>query len=148
MSRSEQPQRGLGFAFFTVLLALLSWYTTTPERSFIGRTAGGLFVWALSIPDAYKIARISTRLDGDAILPICDGRVPERDGAHHSPIVSPAIPVPAITFLTTSARSRGIFPSSLYRATIVSFRLIWGPGSRAVTRPLVETCDSANKQVS
>ena len=54
----RQPQRGLGFAFFTVLLALLSWYTTTPERSFIGRAAGGLFVWALSIPDAYKLARI------------------------------------------------------------------------------------------
>ena len=54
----RQPQRGLGFAFFSVLLALLSWYTTTPERSFIGRAAGGLFVWALSIPDAYKIARI------------------------------------------------------------------------------------------
>ena len=53
----KQPQRGLGFAFFTVLLALLSWHTTTPERSFIGRIAGGLFAWALSIPDAYTIAR-------------------------------------------------------------------------------------------
>jgi hypothetical protein len=54
-----QPQRGLGFAFFSLLLALLSWYTTTPEISFIGRSAGGLFVWALSIPDAYRIARIN-----------------------------------------------------------------------------------------
>ena len=53
-----QPQRGLGFAFFTLLLALVTWYTTTPERSFIGRAAGGLFVWALSIPDAYKLAKI------------------------------------------------------------------------------------------
>jgi hypothetical protein len=53
-----QPNRGLGFAFFTILLALLSWFTTTPERSFIGRIAGGLFVWAISIPDAYKLARI------------------------------------------------------------------------------------------
>lgn len=53
-----QPQRGLGFAFFTLLLALLTWHTTTPEISFIGRSAGGLFVWALSIPDAYRIARI------------------------------------------------------------------------------------------
>jgi hypothetical protein len=53
-----QPNRGLGFAFFTMLLALLSWFTTTPERSFIGRIAGGLFVWAISIPDAYKLARI------------------------------------------------------------------------------------------
>lgn len=53
-----QPQRGLGFAFFALLLAVLSWHTTTPEHSFIGRAAAGLFVWALSIPDAYRIARI------------------------------------------------------------------------------------------
>jgi len=53
------PQRGLGFAFFALLLALLSWHTTTPEQSFIGRSAGGLFVWALSIPDAYRIARLN-----------------------------------------------------------------------------------------
>jgi hypothetical protein len=53
-----QPQRGFGFAFFSLLLALLSWHTTTPEHSFVGRSAGGLFVWALSIPDAYRIARL------------------------------------------------------------------------------------------
>jgi hypothetical protein len=52
-----QPQRGFGFAFFTLLLALLTWQITPPERSFVGRAALGLFVWALSIPDAYKIAR-------------------------------------------------------------------------------------------
>jgi hypothetical protein len=52
-----QPQRGFGFAFFTLLLALLTWQITPPERSFIGRAALGLFVWALSIPDAYTIAR-------------------------------------------------------------------------------------------
>lgn len=53
-----QPQRGFGFAFFALLLALVSWHTTSPEQSFIGRSAGGLFVWALSIPDAYRIARV------------------------------------------------------------------------------------------
>jgi hypothetical protein len=53
-----QPYRGLGFAFFTLLFVLLTWNTTTPEQSFIGRSAGGLFVWAMSIPDAYTIARI------------------------------------------------------------------------------------------
>ena len=52
-----QPQRGFGFAFFAILFLLFSWHTTTPDHSFIGRTAGGLFVWALSIPDAYRIAR-------------------------------------------------------------------------------------------
>lgn len=53
-----QPQRGFGFAFFALLMALVSWHTTTPEHSFIGRSAAGLFVWALSIPDAYRIARL------------------------------------------------------------------------------------------
>ncbi|MFV0369852.1 MAG: hypothetical protein ACK5KM_15485, partial [Hyphomicrobiaceae bacterium] len=52
------PQRGLLFAFFSLLLAWLTWQTTTPDISFVGRTAAGLFVWALSIPDAYRIARI------------------------------------------------------------------------------------------
>lgn len=54
-----QPQRGFGFAFFALLLALVSWHTTTPDQSFIGRSALGLFVWALSIPDAYRIARVN-----------------------------------------------------------------------------------------
>ena len=53
-----QPYRGLGFAFFSLLLALLCWHTTGPETSFIGRSAAGLFVWALSIPDAYRIAKV------------------------------------------------------------------------------------------
>jgi hypothetical protein len=52
------PFRGLGFAFFTLLLALMTWHVTTPAQSFIGRAAAGLFVWALSIPDAYRIARL------------------------------------------------------------------------------------------
>jgi hypothetical protein len=52
------PQRGFGFAFFSLLLALFSWHTTGPDISFIGRSAGGLFVWALSITDAYRVARL------------------------------------------------------------------------------------------
>lgn len=57
-----QPQRGFGFAFFTLLLSLLTWVITPPDRSFIGRAALGLFVWALSIPDAYRTARLNWEL--------------------------------------------------------------------------------------
>jgi hypothetical protein len=57
-----QPQRGFGFAFFSLLLALVSWHTTTPEHSFIGRSAAGLFVWAISVPDAYRLARMKYEL--------------------------------------------------------------------------------------
>lgn len=56
------PYRGLGFAFFTLLLSLLTWQITTPAQSFVGRSAAGLFIWALSIPDAYRIARLRREL--------------------------------------------------------------------------------------
>jgi len=50
--------RGLTFAFFVILFSMISYMTTPPDRSFVGRHAFGLFVWALSIPDAYRRARI------------------------------------------------------------------------------------------
>jgi hypothetical protein len=59
-----EARRGLAFVLFAVLFSVLTYMTTTPERSFIGRHAGGLFVWALSIPDAYRRARIRM-LTGD-----------------------------------------------------------------------------------
>ena len=54
-----QPQRGLVFAFFTLFFGLLTYAVSTPEQSFVGRHAGGFFVWALSVPDAYRRARIA-----------------------------------------------------------------------------------------
>ena len=54
------PQRGLVFAFFTLFFGLLTLLISSPEQSFIGRHAGGLFIWALSLPDAYRLARLQT----------------------------------------------------------------------------------------
>lgn len=54
-----QQQRGFMFAMFTLLLALITWQFAPADRSIIGRSALGLFVWALSIPDAYRLARIN-----------------------------------------------------------------------------------------
>jgi hypothetical protein len=54
-----QPQRGLVFAFFTLALGILTSLASNPDASFVGRYAGGFFVWALSIPDAYRRARIA-----------------------------------------------------------------------------------------
>ena len=51
--------RGLVFAFFTLFFGLITYALSTPEQSFIGRHAGGFFVWALSIPDAYRRARLA-----------------------------------------------------------------------------------------
>ncbi|MCA0277930.1 MAG: hypothetical protein LCH86_18200 [Proteobacteria bacterium] len=56
----RDPKRGLAFAFFVLFFAMVTYMTTTPETSFIGRHAGGLFVWALSIPDAYRRARMQS----------------------------------------------------------------------------------------
>ncbi|MBA2127219.1 hypothetical protein DLM45_13445 [Hyphomicrobium methylovorum] len=53
-----KPYRGLGFALFALLIGGYTWITTTPEHSFIGRISGGIFVWAMSLPDAYQIARM------------------------------------------------------------------------------------------
>lgn len=53
-----EARRGLAFALFVLLFSFLTYMTTTPEQSFIGRHAGGLFIWALSIPDGYRRARI------------------------------------------------------------------------------------------
>ncbi len=53
-----RPLRGLSFAFFTMLLGFITLQVAPAEASFIGRHAGGLFVWALSIPDAYRVARL------------------------------------------------------------------------------------------
>ncbi|WP_315927160.1 hypothetical protein [Mesorhizobium sp. SP-1A] len=58
----RQPLRGLTFAFFVVLFSVLTYMTTTPDQSFVGRHAGGLFVWALSIPDAYRRARVRSAM--------------------------------------------------------------------------------------
>jgi len=53
----HRAARGLGFAFFTLVFAWLTTKFAAPEASFIGRHAGGIFVWALSLTDVYRIAR-------------------------------------------------------------------------------------------
>ncbi|MFJ5488519.1 hypothetical protein ACIKTA_13305 [Hansschlegelia beijingensis] len=50
--------RGLGFAFFTFVLGWLTTKFAAPDADVIGRHAGGFLVWALSLPDAYRSARI------------------------------------------------------------------------------------------
>ncbi|MFC3693558.1 hypothetical protein ACFOWB_15160 [Chenggangzhangella methanolivorans] len=53
-----RAMRGLGFAFFTVIGFWLTAKFAAPDVSFVGRHAAGFFVWALSIPDAYRAARM------------------------------------------------------------------------------------------
>lgn len=55
---NRQPMRGLTFLFFMAILGAITWITAPAEASLAGHLAGGLFVYALSIPDAYRTARL------------------------------------------------------------------------------------------
>jgi hypothetical protein len=52
-----QAQRGLMFVFFTVILGWISLKLMPESASFIGRHIGGVFIWGMSIIDAYRMAR-------------------------------------------------------------------------------------------
>ena len=53
------PQRGLVFLFFIVLLGWVSVNLMPAGSSFIGQYIGGVFIYGLSVIDAYKRARIN-----------------------------------------------------------------------------------------
>ena len=52
------PLRGLTMVFFMLVLGLVTYQVASPDVSVIGRFAGGIFIYAISIMDAYKGARI------------------------------------------------------------------------------------------
>ena len=55
---NRQPVRGLMFVFFILLLGAFTLKTAGVEVSIIGKLAGGIFVYAMSVLDAYKAARV------------------------------------------------------------------------------------------
>ena len=55
---NRQPLRGLIFVFFILLLGAFTLKTAAADVSFVGKIAGGLFVWAMAMMDAYKTARL------------------------------------------------------------------------------------------
>lgn len=59
---NREPVRGLIFVFFIILLGAYTLKTAAPDVSLVGKFAGGLFVWAMAIFDAYKRARIRFEL--------------------------------------------------------------------------------------
>ena len=59
---NREPYRGLIFLFFMFLLGAFTILTAKPEVSIVGKLAGGLFVYAISVFDAYKKARIRYEL--------------------------------------------------------------------------------------
>lgn len=54
---NNMAARGVSMLFFIIILGWATYHTTTPEHSVLGRFAGGLLVYALSLLDAYRWAR-------------------------------------------------------------------------------------------
>jgi len=50
-------QRGMMFAWFMFILGWITWRITPEGLSMLGRFSGGLLIYAISIMDAYRIAR-------------------------------------------------------------------------------------------
>lgn len=55
---NNQPKRGLVMVFYILLLGLLTFTFADPEASFVGKFAGGVFVYAMSVVDAYRAAAL------------------------------------------------------------------------------------------
>jgi hypothetical protein len=56
---NRAPMRGLTMVFFMIVLGIATTHVAPPDRSFIGQHAGGFFIYAVSIIDAYVWARYS-----------------------------------------------------------------------------------------
>ena len=55
---NHNPMRGLTMLFFMLVLGVVTYQMAAPGISVIGQFAGGIFIYALSIMDAYMVARI------------------------------------------------------------------------------------------
>lgn len=59
---NNTPIRAVVFVFFMLTLGVVSYHLTTPAHSFFGRHAGGFFIYAISLVDAYRFARLRWEL--------------------------------------------------------------------------------------
>lgn len=52
------PRRGFTMQMFMIVLAFVSWHLAPADASLVGKLAGGIFVYALSLPETYRLARL------------------------------------------------------------------------------------------
>jgi hypothetical protein len=55
---SGATRRGLMLQLFMIAAGFITWHLSTPQTSLPGRLAGGLFIYALSLPEAYRLAKL------------------------------------------------------------------------------------------
>jgi hypothetical protein len=69
------PQRGLVFLFFIIMLGWVSMNVMPAHATFIGRSIGGVFIYGLSVIDAYRCARVRLEVwrHGNARAPRAGG---------------------------------------------------------------------------
>lgn len=54
---NNTPLRGIMMLFFMFMLGVITFNLAAPEISLVGKYAGGIFIYALSVVDAYQWAR-------------------------------------------------------------------------------------------
>lgn len=59
---NNTPLRGLLMVLFMVILGLITYQVADPQVSVIGHFAGGLFIYAISVMDAYYWAKVRSAL--------------------------------------------------------------------------------------
>lgn len=55
---NDQARRGLVMVFYMLLLGAVTYAVAAPGTSTVGVLAGGLFVYAISVMDAYRVAAL------------------------------------------------------------------------------------------
>lgn len=70
---NRQPVRGLMFVGFILLLGAYTLKTADPDVSIIGKLAGGIFVYAMSLLEAYRHARLRYEIWRQAAAPLPKG---------------------------------------------------------------------------
>jgi hypothetical protein len=53
-----RTRRGFVMQMFMISLAFVTWHLAAPDRDLVGKLAGGLFIYALSILEAYSFAKV------------------------------------------------------------------------------------------
>ncbi|MBU2601226.1 MAG: hypothetical protein KKA32_03555 [Actinobacteria bacterium] len=75
------PVRGITMQFFMMLMAFITYQVTDPDISFVGRIAGGILVYLVSVLDARGMAVRRMRAWERATSPETAGADPETAGS-------------------------------------------------------------------
>lgn len=59
---NDTPQRGFFLVCFMVLLGLITFNLAQPQISMVGKLAGGIFIYAVAVIDAYYWAKYRTEV--------------------------------------------------------------------------------------